>query len=416
MELLHKDEVKPEPPALAGESLEPYRVLFPIGIAAAFVGLLPWPAFALSLAPWWPGALRLAWPGAAHAALMVQGFELAFICGFLLTAMPAFTHGPRCTRAELFAVTAAVAAFVTLRALEVPEAAWACLAALGALVFALVRRVRPGAAAPPEEFLLVGTGVALGFAGALVQVLAAHGVLPAMAERAGVRCISLGMLPALVLGLGGLLVPTFARMQDPLAIAGIARAGERPRRRAFTLAIAALLVVAVNLDFVGLGTPAGWLRALAAVASTQLAWKLWRLPGRRDRLSWAIWTAGWCIALGFTGAALSPIHRVEAWHLVFVGGYALLTLGIATRVVVSHGGHPMTDEAVVLSRLAVGALLLATLVRTLGPALDPGHATLQHVLAAGLAVVALGAWLAGAWPRLLRMRRAWVVPKPAAGD
>ncbi len=379
---------------------EPYRVLFPIGVVAALAGLLPWITFAASTQAWWPAALPVTWPGASHAALLVQGFELAFVCGFLLTSMPAFTHGPRCTPTELAVVTTAVAGFVLLRAFDVPGAAWAWLAALVALAIPLARRVRPGAAAPPEEFLLVATGMALGLAGAIVQVLAVHGVLPPSAERAGVRCVSLGMLPALVLGLGGLLVPTFARMKAPLDIVGVARAGDRPRRRAFTLTIASLLVLSVNAEFAGFATPAAWLRAAAAVASTQLAWKVWRLPGRRDRLSWAIWTAGWCVAVGFTAAALSPAHRVEAWHVAFVGGYALLTLGIGTRVVVSHGGHATTEERVLLSGLALGALAAALLVRTLGPVFDPAHFVSLQALAAGLAALAFGAWLAGAWPRV----------------
>ena len=410
--MIRREEVKPAALDNAPGHVEPYRVLFPIGIAAALAGLLSWVAFAASLAPWWPAHGPLAWPGPQHAALMVQGFELAFICGFLLTAMPAFTHGPRCTRAELVTVASFVAAHVVLDVLGLRVASWAYLAALLALAFTLARRVRPGAAAPPEEFLLVGTGMALGLAGAVVQVLASLGVLPETAERAGMRCVSLGMLPALVLGLGGLLVPTFARMQDPLAIAGIARAGDRPRRRAFTIVLAGLLALAVNLEFAGLATAAAVLRAVAAIASTQLAWKLWRLPGRRDRLSWAIWSAGWCVALGFTAAALLPLHRVEAWHVAFVGGYALLTLGIGTRVVVSHGGHPMGDESHVLSGWALGALAAAGLVRVFGPALDPGHVTMHHFAAATLGCVAFATWAAGAWPRLLHPNVATLVPAP----
>ena len=402
MRVVRRDEVQPFPPSVGSQPSaartvpDPYRVLFPLGIAAALAGLVPWILVAAHLA--------VAWPGPAHAALMVQGFELAFICGFLLTAMPAFTHGPRCTPLELGAVTLWVGAYVVLRALSVPFAAWAYLAALAALGFVLARRLRPGKAAPPEEFLLVGTGLALGLAGAVVQVLVSLGVMPEAAERAGVRCVSLGMLPALVLGLGGLLVPTFARMSDPLTIAGIAKAGERPRRRAFVLTVAGLLVLAVNLDFAGLIPAAAWCRALAALASTQLAWKLWRLPGRRDRLSWAIWTAGWCVALGFTAAAVWPLHRVEAWHVAFAGGYALLTLGIGTRVVVSHGGHAMTEERVVLSWWAVAALAVATLLRALGPVFDPERTTLHQAVAAGLAALALVGWFGAAWPRIRRAR------------
>ena len=396
MRLVRRDEVQPLPPAVARTAPDPYRVLFPLGVAAALAGLVPWILVAVRV--------PLAWPGPVHAALMVQGFELAFVSGFPLTAMPAFTHGPRCTPVELGVVTALVAAHVVLRALDVPAAAWAFLAALVALGFVVARRVRAGEAAPPEEFLLAGAGIAMGLAGAVVQVLVSLSLMPEAAERAGVRCVSLGMLPALVLGLGGLLVPTFARMSDPLSIAGVARAGERVRRRVFVVAVAALLVVAVNLDFAGRVGAAGWCRALAALASTQLAWKLWRLPGRRDRLSWSIWTAGWCVALGFTAAAVWPLHRVEAWHVAFAGGYALLTLGIGTRVVVSHGGHAMSEEDVVLSALAVQALVAAALVRSLGPVLDPTHATQHHAVAAALAIVALGGWLLAAWPRLRRTR------------
>lgn len=413
MELVHKDEVKPQPPAGAKRVPDPYRVLFPIGIAAALAGLLPWVLFAASQAPWWPAAVLPWWPGAEHAALMVQGFELSFIAGFLLTAMPAFTHGARCTRAELLVISALVAAFVVLRTLALPAAPFAYLAALVALAFTVARRVRPGAAAPPEEFLLVGTGMALGLAGAVVQVLVGLSVLPLSAERAGLRCVSLGMLPALVLGLGGLLVPTFAMMKSPLEIFGVARAGDRPRRRAFVLSIAALLVIAVNLEFAGFGTPASWARALAALASTMLAWKVWRLPGRRDRLSWALWTAGWCVALGFTAAALFPVFRVEAWHVAFVGGYTLLTLGIGTRVVVSHGGHAMSEERLLLSATALVALALAAVVRVFGPPLDPAHATLQHMLAATLACVAFVAWMAAAWPRVRRTRKTVLMPGSA---
>ena len=396
MRLVRRDEVQPAPPAVARTAPDPYRVLFPVGVAAALAGLVPWILVALRL--------PVAYPGAAHAALMVQGFELAFVSGFLLTAMPAFTHGPRCSPAELAAVTALVGTYVVLRAFSVPMASWAYLAALGALGFVVARRVRPGEAAPPEEFLLVGAGLALGLAGAVVEVLVSLGRLPDAAERMGVRCISLGMLPALVLGLGGLLVPTFARMTDPLTIFGVAKAGDRPRRRMFVVAVAVLLVLAVNLDFAGLVVPAAWCRALAALASTQLAWKLWRLPGRRDRLSWSIWSAGWAVAIGFVVAAIWPLHRVEAWHVAFVGGYALLTLGIGTRVVVSHGGHAMNEEGGVLSWWAVAALGGALLVRALGPTFDPARTALHQGVAAALAVLALLGWFVAAWPRIRRTR------------
>jgi hypothetical protein len=110
------------------------------------------------------------------------------------------------------------------------------------------------------------------------------------------------------------------------------------------------------------------------------------------------------VALGFTAAAVWPLHRVEAWHLAFAGGYTLLTLGIGTRVVVSHGGHAMSEESVVLSWWAVAALAAATLLRALGPVFDPLRTTLHHAIAAGLAALALSGWFVAAWPRIRRTR------------
>ncbi|HEV2104831.1 MAG TPA: NnrS family protein, partial [Candidatus Eisenbacteria bacterium] len=204
-------EVRPAPPA-APVAPEPYRVLFPLGAALAIAGAAPWVANGLG---------RAAWPGPLHAALMVEGFELAFVCGFLLTAMVAFTHGPRAGRGELALAALGLSAFaVATFAGRAALAPAAFTLTLLVPVVALARRVRVGAAAPPEEFALVGVGLALGLAGGALQTLAALGLAAEPAPRFGLRLVSLGMVLCLVLGLGGLLVPTFMRLSEPLAIPG----------------------------------------------------------------------------------------------------------------------------------------------------------------------------------------------------
>ena len=386
--------VKPRPPDTR-HALEPYRVLFPIGALFAIAGGVPWIAASI-----WP-----AWPAMLHAGLMLQGFELCFVTGFLLTAMPAFTHGEKCRPWELATAVAGVAAFGLLHARGLAAAAGATFAlTLLFTVASLGRRVRFGAAAPPEEFLLVALGMLLGIAGGALQSLSAAGVLAEPAPRFALRLVARGMMPALVLGLGGLLVPTFAMMKDPLAIVGVARAGQRAPRRAFVLAIGALLVAALALEANGAPAPGAWVRATAGLASTMLAWKLWRRPGRNARLSWALWASGWCIALGLVGAAALPAHEVTAWHVVFVGGYGLLTLAIATRVVVSHGGHEMHEEARVLGAGVLGAVGLALALRLAATGASP-----EDLRRDALAALAWGLgwawWLAAAWPRVRRAKR-----------
>src|SRR4030065_420050 len=82
--------------------MEPYRLLFPLGVAYAIAGALVWTVAALG---WMP------YPGPLHRALMIQGFEQSFVVGFLLTALPGLTHSERCRPAELAAGFAAMAAF-----------------------------------------------------------------------------------------------------------------------------------------------------------------------------------------------------------------------------------------------------------------------------------------------------------------
>src|SRR5262245_45030004 len=89
--------------ALGVSAVEPYRVFFPVGVVAGLIGAGAWTAHALG----WIG-----WPGPLHRGLMMPVFEMAFVLGFLLTSMPAFTHGPKCRPAELgWAVAALLVTF-----------------------------------------------------------------------------------------------------------------------------------------------------------------------------------------------------------------------------------------------------------------------------------------------------------------
>ena len=392
--------VRPLPPA-DSPSLEPYRVLFPLGAACGIAGALAWFAQALGWIPW---------PTLLHAGFMVEGFELAFVTGFLLTAMPAFTHGARCRPWELAGTAGGVTLFAFARLAGPEPLAHALFAAtLAFAAVAVARRVRLGAAAPPEEFALVGAGMLMGVAGGVMQALAAAGMYAEPSPRLGLRLVSRGMVLALVLGLGGLLVPTFAMIREPLRIMGVAPAGQRRGRREFIAAVALLIAGALGAEAAGHPQLAAWMRLAAGAASTLLAWKLWRLPQQGARLPWALWSAGASVLLGLAAAAALPAHEIAAWHIVFIGGYGLLTMSIGTRVVVSHGGHDFRDEGRVLGLSSLAALALAALVRAGAGEADPGLA--PWLATAGVFwTIAWGLWLAAALPRVLRTKRGVMMP------
>ncbi len=86
-------------------------------------------------------------------------------------------------------------------------------------------------------------------------------------------------------------------------------------------------------------------------------------------------------------------------------GFAFLTLGIATRVVIAHGHHPIADERRTLTPPVVATVAAAILLR-LAAEWFPASAT--PLLGASGAVWMLGwsAWAARTLPRIVRARPA----------
>lgn len=377
---------------------EPYRALFPIGLTWGVIGAGLWPAYALGALPY---------PAAAHRALMIQGFEHGFVLGFLLTAIPGFTKGERCRPFELaIAVLAALVFGLAALAGQMLVAESAFTGSVLMLLAAVARRVRRARIAPPLELMFVAFGLLLGLAGGLWLLVEAAGSAPVTAApRFGERLVSLGMVLSLVLGVGGLLVPTFAGMRDPLVIPGIAAAHERRGRLAFYATLIAAFALAFVAELAGHRQAGPLLRAIAASTLGLLVWKLWRLPGRRDLPAFVLWTSGWLVIAGLWVAALVPTFQLGGLHLVFIGGFGLLTLGIGTRVVVAHGHHPLADERRTLTPWVVAAVALALLAR-LAAEWGPGEARLWLGTSGALWMLGWALWAMRALPRIRRVATA----------
>lgn len=386
---------------------DPYRILFPIGAGFALWGALVWP---LGWVGW------LAYPGAVHRGLMMQGFELSFVLGFLLTAIPGFTGGQKFRPFELIVAAALMIALGCSIAAGAPAVASAFAAfAIAWAAAAIVRRVIEKRVLPPEEFAFVGLGLTLGFAGTVWQAWSGFGTAP-IAEPVpyfAQRLVSLGMMLSLVLGIGGLLVPAFAGIPNPLAIPGVAKAHERSGRRGLYMILALILGSSFVLDARGQTREGAIARAL--VATVMLLW-VWKLPvraSRNDTFSVALRLAGACVLAGVWLAVVLPQHALAGFHVMFIGGFGLLTLGIATRVVVSHGRHPAAYERSLLRGWQVAALLLAAATRAAAESL-PNHRMLLLGVSGLLWTVAWIAWLWGALPLILRVAPAGVlIPVPS---
>lgn len=383
--------------------LEPYRVLFPIGVVYGLIGALLWLAHA---------AGHLAYPGPLHRAMMIQGFELSFVVGFLLTAIPGFMHAEKCHPVELAVATVTVLGFGVLALAHQLAAAEACfLLTLLLLAVAGLRRLGHGSQSPPVEFLFVGLGLVLGLAGGVATLADAAGWRPEPVPGFGLRMVSLGMVLSMVLGVGGLLVPTFTGVRQPLLIAHVGGPHERAGRRVFYGSIAALFLLAFALESLGQRVAGAVVRAAAASPLLLMVWKLQRPPARHDLFSATLRGAGWCVFTGLWIAALAPRYTLAGYHVLFIGGFGLLTLGIATRVVVAHGGHGMEWERRVLTPWVAGALVLALAARFAGEFLPDDYFML---LGASGVLWSAGwlLWAARALPLIFAPRPNAIAPSP----
>jgi uncharacterized protein involved in response to NO len=116
------------------------------------------------------------------------------------------------------------------------------------------------------------------------------------------------------------------------------------------------------------------------------------------------------IGAGLWAAALLPRHEIAAMHVLLIGGYGLLTIAIASRVVVTHGGHAPEREGKLVTPWRAALLALALAAR-IAAEVDPAHASLWLAAAAGCWILAWAGWLARARPDASRaMMNAWKRP------
>jgi uncharacterized protein involved in response to NO len=222
------------------------------------------------------------------------------------------------------------------------------------------------------------------------------------------------MVLLLVLGVGGFLGPRLLGFAALLQFQGLSVAPTplRPplfagRRVAVYVAAGVAIVSSVVLEYgFGVGVMA-LVRAGVATLLILATIRPWQPPAVRTTVAWCVWSAHWFLIGGVWLAALAPAYRVDLLHVVFMGGFTLLVLAVATRVVLSHGGHALAQERRSWPlRIGIATGLLA-LVARLGAAFAP-ESFFEH-----LAVAAL-LWIVGVliWgTRIVRL----IASRPAPG-
>jgi len=367
---------------------DPFRLLFPVGWAFAIWGVSLWITYALSGKKYYPVPL--------HGDIMIGGFELCFILGFLMTAIPRFTETSIAHALELFCSCLLVLGLFFGAAFD--HRIIFLMFAGFSLIFLVVygaRRIVVRKSNPPYTFIFVALGLVFGLVGLGILLWSSISTeLPNVFTRLGHRLFYQDMLLCLILGVGGRLIPgifgwtEIVTTQRNLYEGNHSFLASVPKNIWF--AVLGFLV-SIPLEFVAEPT---YGRTLKSFVITWIAIKYWRvfsLPKKRTPHTICIWLACWFVLSGSGVYAFFLSLDIAALHLIFVGGFSLLTLMVAARVTMAHSAEGLDIEKNKFPYLWIGALIaLAAVTRVF--ALLGGDYYLHLAYAAICFIAALLLW------------------------
>lgn len=375
---------------------EPFRLFFPAATLAGFIGVALWPVMLLGWTEIYPG------PG--HARLMVQGFFGGFIFGFLGTSMPRLLETSPLSAMEACAMLALFVGNVVANTIGlVTLGDWFFLGELVLWLGLLSGRLRSRRDLPPPGFVLVGLSFISALAGTGLHLAGGRWEL-ADPLQLFARLLSFHAFILLcVLGAGGFLLPRFlglgVRRKFP---ASVVPTPEWKRAAMVAAGAGALLLITFALEAGGWSRVAGTTRA--AVLIGYLGWEmpLEKLRWNWRGVQWQLIVGLICLPLGILAAGWQPALRSGLLHLELVGGFALITFGVATRVVFGHSGardrmerfHPWLTTAAVL-------MLVGLASRVSGDFLPRIQFT-HYLYGAGCWLAGAVIWAACVLPRVLR--------------
>ncbi|MCD6023650.1 MAG: NnrS family protein [Fibrobacteria bacterium] len=376
---------------------EPYRVLFPLGLLGAAVGLGVWiPHF------FWPESF--AYPGQSHATLQIQGFLSCFVFGFLGTMLPKVHGVAPLGPVQFLLFPAGLLAMMTAALANAPLVAqWMHLALLANFAVFMLRRWPQRRGNPPSFFVFIAAALLADTTGTLLRLASLAGYVSGPTFRLGALLQFQAFPLMLVLGVGGFLLPKLFANEiiDPQRLKSD---GTRTRG---LLAAAALFLAGFGLEAyvsvyplsVRLGSglrAAVWLWFLF----TQI--RLHRVPGGLPAYLAAARWALWLMGLGMLMPVFLPRYLLAWEHIVFITGVLWLTLSVASRVIAAHGGRVDLLGSSRKTVLAFGGLVALAAATRVSTEIWTGARSFHLALASAFALCGMALWARRFGPMLFR--------------
>ena len=312
---------------------EPFRLFFPLAVLVGLAGVSLWPLHFGHVVPLYPGL--------SHARLMAYGLFGGFIFGFLGTAMPRMLSVKPFTSFEallLLIIYGAMAVAYFLAKIELGDKLF--LALLVGFFACIAWRFPKRQDTPPPGFILVLLGLLCAAAGAVLGILASNADEPPARPLLQHLLSYQGFVLFPILGVGAFVLPRFFGLPNPHDLPEATKPTAGWVARAWpALAAGILILLSFWLEADGWYRLGSALRFVTSAAYVIFEMPLFRRAKIKNSFSLVLKLAFASMLAGFFFVSLFPQWRVGLLHLTLVGGFAVITFSVATRVIFGHSGN-----------------------------------------------------------------------------
>lgn len=330
--VIKEAELKRTNPLTGALAREPFRVFFPWATLAGIIGVALWPLNLLGVIAMYPGQF--------HARIMAHGLFGGFILGFLGTAMPRMLSAQRLRWFEVAPLLIGHVATVAAYATGHIQAGNAIFLSLLVGFFGLMAgRFWRRKDLPPPGFVLVLLSLLSAAGGAALGIFDFAESHPKFLTIERLLTYQ-GFILFPILGIGPFILPRFYGLNSAHDLPESLTPTTAWLKKALLAASTGIIIIgSFVIEANGAIRIAYALRALAVAAYMFSEMPLKKGPAGSDAFGIGIRISLLATVAGFLTIAIAPAFRVGLLHITFIGGFAVITLVVATRVLFGHSGN-----------------------------------------------------------------------------
>jgi uncharacterized protein involved in response to NO len=354
------------------DQFEPYILLFSTGCLAGIIGLAFWIFFQLGFIQFYPRAL--------HGNLMFFGFFWSFVAGFLMTAIPKMTSTLAAQVWEISIGIGLVFFQIVLNVRNLTDASVAIFLVQNIfLLFFILRRFLMNRKVPFFGFVFIPMAFAQSILGVVLFYF--YNDRNLLLQFAGEAFIM-----NLILGLGSRLIPVISRLPNALL------PNESSKSDHLLGPVVTLLCINVGYwcDIFNFKTVGAAIRIIGTLFAAIYLLKIFVKPVTWSFVGIGLKTAVILLTLGQVLSLPYFNSELAGQHFIYIGGFSMITLLVATRVMLAHGGQTLNYEISSKRLIFVTLLLFFSALMRFSIGNDISNRTVSY--SALLFIIALVIW------------------------